>query len=322
MPTFSTSLFLFLSCPFLLLVACKDNVERGPESALTISETDSAIQIQFEGKTLLNYFKTTQFPPDTLPDYYKRSGFIHPVNTLSGRTITDGFPRGHTHQHGIFNAWTKTTFQGSKLDFWNQQEQLGSVRHKRVINVDPSTPSFRVELEHLAHQEKDTTVVLEEFWDITIEVKDKYYVLDLSSTQTCVSKDSLILDKYHYGGMAFRGADEWNYKNNYDSLCYFTTSDTLNHIDANHSRPTWASMYGYVDNMLAGVAIIPHSSNLRYPSHIRIHPSMPYFCFIPTVENAFVFRPGMILTSRYRYVVFDGKFDATLIEEEQANWAL
>ena len=163
---------------------------------------------------------------------------------------------------------------------------------------------------------------MEEFWDITIEVKDKYYVLDLSSTQTCVSKDSLILDKYHYGGMAFRGADEWNYKNNYDSLCYFTTSDTLNHIDANHSRPTWASMYGYVDNMLAGVAIIPHSSNLRYPSHIRIHPSMPYFCFIPTVENAFVFRPGMILTSRYRYVVFDGKFDATLIEEEQANWAL
>ncbi len=318
----SATTFFILSGVLLCLMGCRDKKLKEPQAALTVTETGSAIQISYDGQTLVNYFKRTQFPPDTLPEYYKRSGFIHPVNTLSGRTITDGFPRGHIHQHGIFNAWTKTTFQGAKLDFWNQQDQLGTVRHKEVIKVDPASASFKVKLEHLAHQTKDTTIVLEELWDVSMEIKDDYYVIDLVSTQSCVSEDSLILDKYHYGGMAFRGADEWNYTNNYDSLCYFSTSDTLNHIDANHSRPTWASMYGRIDNELAGVAIIPHSSNLRYPSHIRVHPSMPYFCFIPTVEKKYVFTSGMTVTSRYRYVVFDGKLDTALIEEEQVNWAL
>lgn len=322
MPKYLNTAIVLAAIISLYLSACADKKQNESKSAFIIKETAAVIQIQFEGQTLLNYFKTTQFPHDTLPEYYKRSGFIHPLKTLSGKTITDGFPRGHTHQHGIFNAWTNTTFNGTKVDFWNQQDQVGTVCHKRVIKVDPQTSSFTVALEHLAHPDGDTIVVLEEIWDISVELKDYYYVVDLKTTQTCVSKDNLILNQYHYGGMAFRGADDWNYKNNYDSLCYFTTADTLNHIDANHSQPKWASMYGHIDNELAGVAVIPHSSNFRYPSHIRVHPSMPYFCFIPMVDEAYIFKPGTTLTSSYRFVVFDGELNAALIEEEQASWAL
>lgn len=320
----------YLNAPFvilssfilLVLCACNNNNNKLEEPSLSIKEDGITIQIQFDGQTILNYFTATQLAPDTLAEYYKRSGFIHPLKTLTGKTLTDGFPFDHAHQHGIFNAWTKTTFRGTEIDFWNQQDQLGTVRHKRVIDIKPSIPSFQVELEHLAYVDNDTVIVLEEIWDISATLKNNYYVFDLTSTQTCVSEDSLILDKYLYGGLAFRGSADWNVENNYDSLCYFTTSDKLNQVEGNHTRPKWASIYGQINNGLAGIAIIQHPSNLRYPSHIRVHSTMPYFCFNPTVDSDFVFNSGMALTSKYRFVIFDGELDTELIETELTNWTL
>lgn len=306
----------------LLLFACADKKQTEAEPSLSVQETATAIQFLFEGQAVLNYFTATQLRPDTLPEYYKRSGFIHPLKTLSGKTLTDDFPYDHAHQHGIFNAWTKTTFRDTEIDFWNQQDQLGTVRHKRIIDINPSTPSFKVELEHLAYVNNDTVIVLEETWDINATLKNDYYIFDLTSTQTCVSTDNLLLNKYLYGGLAFRGSEEWNVENNYDSLCFFTTSDKLNQIDGNHTQPTWASMYGLIENELAGIAIIPHPSNLRYPSHIRVHSSMPYFCFNPTVDADFAFDSGMTLTSKYRFVVFDGELNKNVVEIELAEWTL
>jgi len=323
MPKYLNVSFVMLSaCILLFYIACTDSKPNLEEPSLSIKEDGSTIQIQFDGQTILNYFIATQLVPDTLAEYYKRSGFIHPLKTLAGKTLTDGFPFDHAHQHGIFNAWTKTTFRNTEIDFWNQQDQLGTVRHKRVIDIKPSVPSFRVELEHLAYVNNDTVIVLEEIWDISAILKDNYYVFDLTSTQTCVSEDSLILNKYLYGGLAFRGSAEWNVENNYDSLCYFTTSDKLNQVKGNHTRPKWASMYGKIDDKLAGIAIIPHPSNLRYPSHIRVHSSMPYFCFNPTVDSDFIFNSGMELISKYRFVVFDGDLNKNTVENELTNWTL
>jgi len=313
-------LFLIVSITF----SCMQQKRIVNKNALQMGQSDGGIQVNLNDKLLFQYNVDTQFPPDTLPDYYQRSGFIHPVKTLSGNTITDDFPFDHAHQHAIFNAWTKTTFKKTEIDFWNQQDRLGTVRHTGIksINSEANRPQFNVELEHLAFMESDTIIVLEEEWIIECQLKEGYYTIDFTSIQTAADSNSLYLNKYLYGGLAFRGSAEWNIENNYDSICYFKTNENLNHIDGNHTRPKWASMYGLINGNTSGVTIIQHPSNFRYPQHIRVHSTMPYFCFNPTVEEGFWITQDDKYTSRFRFIIFDGSPVEEIIETEFQEFSL
>ncbi len=165
-----------------------------------------------DDQEVLRYAIETQFPPDTLPDYYKRSGFIHPLNTLKGETLTAGFPRGHVHQHGIFHAWTRSHVRDSMIDFWNQAAELGIIRHKELIDIQngPVFSGFTVSLEYVAYLPDDTIVVSDEIWKIRIFPLKEHYLVDWQIDQKCNGPDSLIIDEYHYGGAAFRGSEKWN----------------------------------------------------------------------------------------------------------------
>lgn len=67
---------------------------------------------------------------------------------------------------------------------------------------------------------------------------------------------------------------------------------------------------GYTSN------ISKHKSNLRYPQFIRVHPVMPYFCFIPTVEEAYAIGPNDKMKTKLRLVVFDSKVDNSIMNKE------
>lgn len=218
-------------------------------------EIDGSYNVKLDDKLLMSYAVDTKYPHDTLPQYYKRSGFIHPLKTLNGVTITDGFPVGHTHQHGLFTAWTQTTFRGKVTDFWNQAKEDAIIKH-RSINPSTDNNQFSSSIEYIVLSEGDSIVALKEDWEMSVTKRDEYYIVDWKITQSGNGSDTLILNKYHYGGPAFRGSGEWNIPNNYDSICYFTTNEGLNHVDANHTRPLWASMYGKIGDATAGIGII------------------------------------------------------------------
>lgn len=311
---------------FICLIACQSSQPNPTEQSekIKFSEEDGVLRIQNKGTNLLEYAIETQYPDnDTLPEYYKRSGFLHPVNTLTGKTVTEGFPIGHTHQHGIFNAFTKTVFKGQKTEFWNQQLELGSVQHNKLVTTSSTDRSafFSTAIDHIAYVSGDTVTALHEIWKVNLQLRDNYYILDLESTINCASEDSLLVEEYHYGGFAFRATDQWNieandFETNFDSLCYFITDEGKNHIEANHTSPKWASMYGQVDGATAGIAIMAHPTNFRYPQPIRIHPSMPYFVFAPMVLGEFIIRPGEPYISKYRMVIFDGPLIKENLEQE------
>ena len=297
---------------------CKEQETKISSSpAIQIQERDGRIQVSNQDDVLLVYNADMQFAHDTLPDYYKRSGFIHPIQTLAGELITDGFPVGHTHQHGLFTAWTHSVFRGDTLDFWNQQKENAAVRHRRVVNINEEEQAFSVELEHIAYLNGDTVVVLTEQWDIITRLRDNYYTIDWASTQRSATQDSLHVGEYTYGGFAFRGAQEWNRLYDKNAAWLFGTDTTRDREEANHSRPQWASLYGDIKGSMAGVAIIPHSSNFRYPQFIRIHPTMPYYCFYPAVEERFSIVPGQAYNTKHRLVVFDGQLNAAVVEKEK-----
>lgn len=288
-----------------------------PEVAL--AESAEGVRINVGGKPVLFYQSATALPASGDPDYYKRSGFIHPLHSPGGAILTDDFPVGHVHQHAIFNAWTNTTFRGQKVDFWNQQHQLGTVAHTKVLSLDEGfIGHLKTELSHISLVEGE---VLREEWDIVVYPLSDYFLFDIYSEQTNTTSDTLFLNQYIYGGMAFRGSKEWNM----DDTVHFTniweilSSEGLTLEDVNHTKAKWIDATGKVDGKDAGVAIFGFPDNFRYPQMVRVHPEMPYWVFSPVVEGPAFIAPGEKYTSRYRYYVHDGSADMNLLARIQRD---
>ncbi|MGB3798300.1 MAG: PmoA family protein [Lewinella sp.] len=281
------------------------------DDGIALTALEDEVTIRIDGKPVLHYAITPQLP-DSLPDHYTRSGFIHPVYSPEGRLVTDDFPVGHTHQHGVFTAWTSTTFRGEHLDFWNQHQGTGTARHVELLETFDSAgvAGFRARLEQVSLKHGP---VLSEDWRVRMYDQADPYIWDLRSAQTNVTDDTLYLDQYTYGGLGVRGSAEWNASDTatFSAPARFLTSTGADRESGNHTRPAWTAIYGALDGKdgggTAGLAVIPHPDNFRAPQFVRIHPDMPYLSVTPVVEQGFVIAPGETYVSRYRFVVFDGE---------------
>ena len=276
------------------------------------SEEDGSLKVMKDDRPILSYHTSEKLPPGT-PDYHRRGGFIHPIYSPNGKILTDDFPKGHTHQHGLFSALVNTTYKGEKIDFWNQHDKTGTVSHARLLDMEEGHDfgKFSVELDYVSFAQG---VLIKEIWKAKAYNAEPY-IFDISSELRSVAGDTLFINKYHYGGMAFRGSKVWNKVDSahFQNDVEFLTSEGKERIEANHSRPEWTAAYGTINGTHGGVAIMGHKSNLAYPEPVRIHPEMPYFCLAPMVEQGYVLRPGEMIKSKYRFVVFDGKPDIKLL---------
>ncbi len=298
------------------------------EPPAVCKETDDTIVVTMRGKHVLTYHKR-EHVPEGIGQAYARSGFMHPVSTPGGRTVTDGFPKPHhAHQHGVFMAWTKCRFEGRKINFWEHHRGGGRVRHDKVIHVknEPDFAEFRVRLIHSDRTAPGgETPVLYDIWTVRVPAVSPGdpHVIDITSEQQCASGKPLTQEKYHYGGMAIRGSAQWidlKYEKakNKDGLkpgCTMLTSEGKDQHNGNHSRPNWVAISGSVDGQSAGAALLSHRKNFRHPQAVRLHPNMPYFCYAPMVDGPFTIKPGETYASRYRVVAFDGRPDPKRLNE-------
>lgn len=284
---------------------------KAENTGIHIQTTDAGLDISNSDNTILTYNTATLYPGEGLPDYYKRSGFIHPFYSPSGKILTDGFPAGHTHQHGIFFAWVNTTYRGDFTDFWNQQKETGTVAF-RDLNASESGPVYgHFQSRHEALSLKHGPVI-DEVWDIVTYSIPNYNIIDLTTRQKIIGSDTLFINKYHYGGMGIRLTAEWNEVDSarYTGTMQVITSEGITNRDsANHTRPNWTAVYGQVKDSTSGIALFDHPTNFRFPQPVRVHPSMPYFVLTPMVEGAFEQVPGQTYEYTYRIVSFDGAPD-------------
>ena len=233
--------------------------------------------------------------------WFGRSGFIHPVLTPSGKTVTTPFPSDHLHQHGIMFAWTSGRIDGRKVDFWNSKRIEGKVEHVETVSAGDS--KIVVKLRHIDIK-GNNQVAINETWEITRVDHPTLNVFDLTSTQLPALKDGVTIDKYHYGALCVRSINGF----------IATTSEGKDRLKGNHSRPAWLAWSGKVDGQECGIAAIQHKSNFRFPQPVRIHPKMPYFCFAPMVAGKFKLEYGKPYVSKFRFIAFDGKVNAAEID--------
>ena len=303
--------------------------EQAPAPSVHIRLDDGQLKLRTNEKPVLTYHLEEVMPPEGNPAYYRKSGFIHPIHSPGGQVITEGFPEGHMHQHGFFFAWVKTVFEGRTPDFWNQHQQSGRVAHESLLDSTsgPVFASFSTSLIHSDISAADgPKKVLDETWTVRVYALEEAFLFDLESVHTCATDSPLILPEYRYGGMGIRASSQWfdgeqSYKNQTppnrqgSGQGGFLTSEGKERIEGNHTRPTWVQMDGKIDGADVGLVAMGHPENFRYPQPIRIHPSMPYFCFAPMVAGDFAIEPGKPYHSRYRFLVFNGTPKPQQIEQ-------
>lgn len=309
-----------LPCLLVLLFAScgpaqesKREIEETNKGNLHIEQTEDYLRIYHGDQAILNYWITPQLP-DGLPEHYTRSGFLHPLHSPEGQTVSDDFPVGYAHQHGFFTAWTNTTFRDTFTDFWNTHKQLATVEHLEVLETQKQDGyiGFKVRL-----QQRSLThgPVLREDWTVRVHDREDIFVWDLRSEQTNITEDTLLLNKHLYGGLGVRGSKHWNAKDtlNFIGQADFLTSDGLERDSANHTRPEWTAIYGGLPGGKAGLAVIPHPDNFRSPQAVRVHPDLPYFSVSPVTAEGFAIAPEATYLMRYRVVVFDGEVPKELL---------
>jgi hypothetical protein len=309
--------------------------QAGPRSAESVTCRDDGrgVVLAVHARLALRYNYATLEAPAGLERLYRRSGYIHPIQTPSGVVVTDDFAPDHAHQHGLFYAWVNTSFRGHRVDFWNQKEQTGQVRHAKVLGSEggPVFGGFQVKLVHEdIRGEGSPVAVLNELLNVRVYHVASHFLIDVESRQECAGAEPLVVNRYHYGGFALRGSRAW-----FDDSVQgdeppnpsksgrsdFLTSEGKGRAGGNHTRPRWVDLSGLVDERLGGIAILDHPSNFRYPQPVRLHPNKPYFCFAPPVLGEFPIAPGRPYTSRYRLVVHDGPPDRESVELHWRDFA-
>jgi hypothetical protein len=331
----------------LVILTASTGLAAEPASGVRCVETDDAILVTVDGKNVLKYNKATLESPDGIDPVYRRSGHIHPIYTPDGKELTGDFPADHPHQHALFSAWRIVEFEGRQISFWDQLSQTGRVSHSKVISTRNGRDAgqFVVELllEDITDPDRPKPVLIETH---TVDIDNRgndQFVFDVTIAQKCAGASPVTVTKYHYGGLAIRGNDQW-FSNDAQAAYKefeqqvkadpeaprpplevmkhdFLTSEGKHQYAGNHSRPRWVDLYGPIDGEPAGIAIMCHPDNFRAPQPVRLHPSKPYFCFSPMVEAAFDITPEKPFTSRYRFVVHRGKPDPESIEAEWKRFA-
>jgi hypothetical protein len=282
-----------------------------PDS-VRLARVQNRLNLEVAGRPVLSFVtEPLGLPSSDIKPIFLRGGYIHPVNTPSGRIVTDDYPSDHYHHHGIWFAWTKTEFEGGHPDFWNMGDGTGRVEFEAIDSTwsGPVHAGFKSRQRYVALTGSVPKTALNEQWDVRVYSVGKrgkaYFMFDIAATQQCATGSPLVLDEYRYGGMGVRGHRNWKDK----SKISFLTSEGKNRLNGNATRARWCHVGGPVENQLVGIAVLDHPDNFRAPTPLRIHPDDPYFNYAPSQMGKFEIKPGDKFTLRYRFIIADGPPD-------------
>mgnify|MGYP006266746727 CR=1 FL=1 len=275
------------------------------------------VAVSRDGKSKpIFFYQADEILPEGVKAWYQRGAFIHPLYTPSETLVSDSFAADHLHHHGIWTAWSHTSFQGRKPDFWNVQQNEGRVASTGVTQVWSGTvdAGFVATMRSFDTKTQPETAVLDESWVVRCyrpAERPAAYIIDLETTQENVAAEVLELTKHLYGGLGFRGRGEWDAK---VPLTFLTAEGETDRKKGDGKRTRWFYFGGPVGDKLVGVAILGHPDNLNAPQWTRFNPTMPFVAFTPVHDAGYTFAPHSKLVQKFRFVVFDGPPNPVLIE--------
>ncbi len=283
------------------------------------------IHFTADGQAICDYQMQPGAVPEGVSKVFQHGAHLHPVFTPSGKLVTGNHPADHRWHRGIWLAWTKTEFGNAHPDFWNQGKGDGvetlsaEIRFEKLDKLKSN--GFVSQHRFIDHSIGAAKDVLHETWELHVaqEMLDGRManVIDLISTQTCAGETPLKLPQYHYGGLGVRGNELWNAVPDVVML----TSEGHDRVKGDATKGRWVYIGGKVDGAPAGLAVLMHPSNFRFPQPLRLNPKNPQLCIAPSQDGPWAIEPGKEYVSKYRIVVFDGAADPAWIEARWKEYA-
>ena len=226
----SPKLIRIILCKSLLLSVLNGNTKLPQPS---IQETDDSIIIfTEEGKPILEYLKKPS---------KEASSALHP-RFISIHCILLQAKFSRAIMQRIILISTESSLHGPNRVF--------RPRGKNWATFVTYAPNGIWKNPRMSKFPSDEPIIIEN-WRIEIHAKQKdYYLIDLISSQTCATNDPLVIQKYHYGGMAIRGNGQWE-RQGWDACWKY------DYVGGNNRENGHSARVGYpcMDRWMAGNAV-------------------------------------------------------------------
>ena len=259
--------------------------------------------------------------PSGVSESYRRAGYVHPVYTPRGRTVTEDMPSDHRHHHGVWLAWTKATIDGHAVDFWNMGQNKGGVQFEALDEVwsGPAYAGLRARHRYIDKVPNPDQIALWEHYALQVypgggSGTGTYSLFDIDVTHDRVGTTPMFLPTYHYGGVGYRAASEWNSN---PSRMSVLTSEGKTRSNGDGTRARWIRISGTLGGQPAAIVIYGHPANFRAPQSLRVNPTDPFFCYAPSKLGNWQINPDQPYRMRYRFAVYD---EAPSVAEMERLW--
>ena len=294
---------------------------------LSAIRRDGNFQLRLDGKPVIGYRYEMTYPPTGVDSIFRKSGFVHPILTPKGDTLTRIQPPDHYHHYGLWGPWTHTRIDTTRVDFWNLGEGMGTVLFKEFKDTASGDvfSSFTAAQEHIdLKTEAAPRIALNEdlhvrLWNLG---RPDRYMFDYTTTFNSPLKKGILFEAYRYGGgIGLRFNERWKADN-----CSVMTSEGNDRLTADGTNARWCIVTGEASDGQGtnGVLFMSHPKNRAHPEPMRIWPidanegrGDMFFEFCPIRHLAWKIEPNKEYVLNYRMVVFEGTLKA---KEAEAYW--
>ncbi|NHF61232.1 hypothetical protein FK220_017905 [Flavobacteriaceae bacterium TP-CH-4] len=306
----------------------RKGVRSEPPYDLSQTDTDGNLQITSNERPVLTYRYGMTYPPMGIDTIFRKSGFIHPLCTPGGDTLSRIQPPDHYHHYGLWGPWTRTKIEDRSVDFWNLGESQGTVLFKNFTSKTsgPVFSEFQAHQEHFdltAKQGKQ--VAINEYLSVRVwnlrESKNRY-LIDYVSTFSSPLPSGILFEAYRYGGgLGMRFTERWHKDN-----CTVLTSEGKDRQAADGTSARWCMVTGRAANGKGrnGILFLSHPENRSHPEPMRVWPvdgnngrGDLFFEFCPIRHNPWHIEPQKEYRLKYRLLVFEGELN---VDEAEAYW--
>jgi len=288
---------------------------------IEIKQREGQIEVLQNDNKIVGYQMAVKNPPEGINPAYKRSGYLHPINTPKGKRLTQIQPKDHYHHYGIWNPWTHTLFEGDTLDFWNLAKEQGTVRFAKLLKQESGAvfSSFKVLHEHVVLKKGKEKVALNETQEIKIiPINQNQYLMDITLQYECATNLPFTIIQYRYAGFGWRTTEEWD---NQNSRVLSSEGKTRKNADGSTAR--WCIVDGKLGDSYGGAVMLSHPENYNHPEPLRVWPENQYgrgdlfVNFATTKTTDWVLNPGKKYNLKYQLLIYDGKIE---IEDVEKKW--
>jgi|AntRauTorckE6833_2_1112554.scaffolds.fasta_scaffold02616_5 hypothetical protein len=289
---------------------------------LKTERENGVLTISAGDKDLLSYQFETMYPPEGIDSVFKRSAFIHPLKTPSGKILTQIQPEGHRHHYGLWNPWTHVYFEGDTLDFWNLAKEEGTVQFAgfNFVEEGEGYAEYSALHEHVAFKKDGSEkVALNEIQTVKVHHLEKdSYLIDFTFEYQTASESPFKILEYRYAGFTWRATEIWNKQNS-----ELFTSAGIDRDGADGSKAKWYVLQGKLGGDYGGAVVMSNPENFNHPEPLRVWPADMtdrgdvFACFCPTKDTDWLLESGKTYILKYRMLVYDGKWNA---EEAESAW--